>query len=67
MFTKEELNRLLKTQVINLAKYYGIDANMKMRKGDVIELILDYGQKQKEADEPPMSVRVRRIREQNRS
>jgi len=65
MFTKEELNKLLKNRVVNLAKYYGIDANMKMLKGDVIELILEYGKK--EEDEPPMSVRVRRIKEQNRS
>lgn len=65
MFTKEELNKLLKTQVVNLAKYYGIEANMKMLKGDVIGLILEYGKK--EADEPPMSARVRRIKEQNRS
>ena len=67
MFTEKELNNLLKVQVINLAKYYGIDANMKMRKGDVIGLILEYGRKKEEADEPPMSVRVRRIKEQNRS
>ena len=65
MFTKEELNKLLKMQVSNLAKYYGIDANMRMLKGDVIELILAYGKK--EEDEPPMSVRIRRIKEQNRS
>ena len=67
MFTKEELNNLLKLQVINLAKYYGIDANMNMLKGDVIGLILEYGRKQEEANEPPMSVRVRRIKEQTRS
>ena len=67
MFTKEELNKLLKNQVVNLAKYYGIDANMKMLKGDVIELILEYGKKEEEANEPPMSVRIRRIKEQNRS
>ncbi len=67
MFTEKELNKLLKLQVINLAKYYGIDANMKMLKGDVIGLILEDRRKQEEADEPPMSVRVRRIKEQNRS
>ena len=67
MFTKEELNKLLKNQVVNLAKYYGIDANMKMLKGDVIELILEHGKKEAEANEPPMSVRIRRIKEQNRS
>ena len=67
MFTEKELNNLLKLQVINLAKYYGIDANMRMMKGDVIGLILDYGRKQEEANEPPMSARVRRIKEQNRS
>ena len=67
MFTKEELNKLLKLQVINLAKYYGIEANMNMLKGDVIGLILEHEKKEAEADEPPMSVRVRRIKEQNRS
>ena len=67
MFTKDELNKLLKNQVVNLAKYYGIDANMKMLKGDVIELILEHGKKEEEANEPPMSVRIRRIKEQNRS
>ena len=67
MFTKDELNKLLKRQVVNLAQYYGIDANMKMLKGDVIELILEHGKKETEANEPPMSVRIRRIKEQNRS
>ena len=67
MFTKDELNKLLKRQVVNLAQYYGIDANMKMLKGDVIELILEHGKKETEANEPSMSVRIRRIKEQNRS
>jgi len=62
MFTRKELDATLKTQVITLAKYYGIDANMRMLKGDVIEKILEY-KKKPEAEEPQMSVRVRRIKE----
>jgi hypothetical protein len=62
MFTEKELNALLKGQVINLAKYYGLDVNMRMLKGDVIEKILKYERKS-EADSLPMSVRVQRIYE----
>jgi len=65
MFTEKELNALLKTQVVNLAKYYGIDVNMRMLKGDIIKAILEYHQEK--VKEPQMSVRIRRIKEQNRS
>lgn len=66
MFTEEELNALLKTQVYNLAKYYGLDVSYRMLKGELIDAILEY-QKQPKAEEPPMSVRVRRLKELNRS
>jgi hypothetical protein len=60
------VNDLLKTQVYNLAKYYGLKVDTKMLKGELIDAILEY-QKQPEAEEPPMSVRVQRLKELNRS
>jgi len=66
MFTEDDLNSMLKTQVFNLAKYYNLKVSYKMLKGDIIEAILDYQRQPKEV-QPPMSVRVKRIKEQNRS
>ena len=65
MFTEEELNVLIKPKIVKLAKYYGLDVNMRMRKGDIIEKILEFTTPVVEAEEPPMSVRVRRIKEAN--
>jgi len=66
MFTREDLNALLKTQLVNLAEYYGIRLSSRMLKGEIIEAILNY-QRQPKEEEPPMSVRVKRLKELNRS
>jgi len=66
MFTETELNALLKPQVVNLAKYYGLDVNSRMLKSGIIEKILEY-QRQPKEEESLMSARVKRIKEQNRS
>ena len=63
VFTREELNEMYKTQLVTLAGYYDLDVNMKMLKGDMIDKILSVGVV--EAEDPPMSVRVKRIKEIN--
>ena len=63
VFTKNELDEMYKTQLVPLAGYYGLDLNMKILKGDMIDKILSIGVV--EVEDPPMSVRVKRIRESN--
>ena len=63
VFTRDELDEMYKTQLITLAGYYGFDLNMKILKGDMIDKILSIDVV--EAEDPPMSVRVKRIRESN--
>ena len=59
-FTKEQLEESKKRDLIKLAVYYGVDANKRMKKGDIIDLILE-AQEPLEDELPPMSVRVKRI------
>ncbi len=61
VFTREELDEMYKSQLITLAEYYGLEANMRMLKGDIIDKILGY----ELVEEPQMSVRVKRIKELN--
>ena len=63
VFTREELDEMYKSQLITLAGYYGFDLDMKVLKGDMIDKILSIGVM--EAEDPPMSVRVKRIKEIN--
>ena len=63
VFTREELDEMYKSQLITLAGYYGLDLNMKMLKGDIIDKILNINVV--EAEDLPMSVRVKRIKELN--
>jgi hypothetical protein len=65
----EELDRgilesSLKSDLIKLAVYYGVEITSRMLKEEIINAILD-AQKPVEVEEelPPMSVRVRRIYE----
>jgi hypothetical protein len=71
MYTYEELEEITKSDLVKLAEYIGMPRrlNMRMLKGEMIEKILNYMNKAgfMEAEEPPMSVRVERIKEQNRS
>ena len=69
MYSYEDLNALTKDRLIKLAEYTDVpDVNMKMLKGDIIEAIIEHMKpKVAEADQPQMSVRIKRIREQNRS
>jgi hypothetical protein len=64
MFTTEELWRLKKRQLLSLCEYWELDGvKMKWTKAEMIDTILEYF---KEQEVPPeMSVRVRRIYEQN--
>jgi hypothetical protein len=64
--TEKELNALIKSKVVKLARYYGLDVNMRMLKGDIIAKILEVTTPKEEAEEPQMSVRVRRIKESNK-
>jgi hypothetical protein len=65
MYSYESLEALTKNNLVSLASYRGIpDVNMKMLKGDIIDAILKYDQpKAVEEELPPMSVRIKRIRE----
>jgi hypothetical protein len=66
-FTKEELEEMYKTQLVNLGEYYGLDElNMRMLKEDIIEEILKATKPVVDADEVSASVRIRRIRESNK-
>ncbi len=61
MFTREELESYLKNNLITLAKYYNVVANIKMKKGEIVDALLE--NTQAEVELPQMSVRVRRIYE----
>lgn len=67
-FTKEELEEMYKSQLVNLGEYYGLELNMRMLKEEIIEAILDYKEPEQEVVEelPPASVRIQRIRESNK-
>ena len=65
MYIYESLEVLTKASLVTLAEYNDVpDVNKRMKKGEIIEAILEY-MKPKEVVEnsPPMSVRVRRIKE----
>ncbi len=65
MYSQEQLEELTVDKLKNLAKYIEVpNIKSSMRKGEIIEAILEY-MKSKEVveDSPPMSVRVRRIKE----
>lgn len=65
IFTEEELELYFKEDLITLAKYYDLSVNTKMKKGEIIDLILNLTQQQEETEVelPQMSVRVQRIYE----
>ena len=64
MYTYESLEDLTKESLIKLASYKDVpDVNMKMLKGDIIEAILEYVEPEVVEESPPMSVRIRRIKE----
>jgi len=65
-FTQEILSKLTVKKLTDLAKFQGIPVSGKLKKNDIIELILE-AQPNQVVDEYPMSARVRRIRERNRS
>jgi len=63
--TKEELEDLYVSQLRNLATYYGITLKSRMLKAEIVNAILEH--QAEKVEEPPMSVRVKRIMELNRS
>lgn len=67
MYTQEALDALTKEKLVKLGRYIGVRLNMKMLKGDMIEAILNVQKPKVVEEEPPMSVRVKRIQELNRS
>ena len=61
-FTKEELDGYLKKDIRALAHFYSIKIDRRMKKGDIVDLILEAQEPVVvEAEEPQMSVRVKRI------
>jgi hypothetical protein len=66
MHTKQSLEALTKENLLKLAGYLEVpgEINMRMLKGDIIGSILEYTNKINVVEEePPMSVRIRRIKE----
>ena len=66
MFNREELDQLFVKQLVSLAEYRNVPVKSYWRKDKIIDKILEYQDRPKE-EEPPMSVRVKRIKELNRS
>jgi hypothetical protein len=72
MFTKQELEGLSKEQLLRLIGYLGLSVEPKAKKEDIIDIILDnleqyaYGVI-REIEVEQVSVRVKRIKERNRS
>ncbi|MBC8553833.1 MAG: Rho termination factor N-terminal domain-containing protein [Candidatus Brocadiales bacterium] len=64
-FTQEILSKLTVKKLTDLAKFQGIPVSGKLKKTDIISLILEAQPNQ--VVEDSMSVRIRRIKEQNRS
>ena len=68
MFTRKELENLKKDQLKKLAKYYKLEKYKSLRKNELIDALLDHLYPEKpEGELPSASVRIRRIRESNRS
>ncbi|PNX52367.1 MAG: hypothetical protein BV458_09930 [Thermoplasmata archaeon M9B2D] len=65
-FTKEELEEMYKSQLVNLGEYYGLELNMRMLKEEIIDEILDSTKPVDVNEEIPASARIRRIRESNK-
>jgi len=59
-FTKEELEELTKKKLIKIASYLKLDVSKKAKKQEIIDAILSASPA--EEVEPPMSVRIRRIK-----
>jgi len=72
MFTKQELEGLSKEQLLRLIGYLGLFVEPKAKKEDIIDIILDnleqyaYGVI-REIEVEQVSVRVKRIKERNKS
>jgi len=62
---RELLESSLKSDLIKLATYYGVEISSRMNKGEIIDLILDAQKPVKTEEEllPPRSVRIQRIYE----
>ena len=65
MYSQEQLESLTKKRLLDLSEYLEVPNVYKsMRKGEVIEAILEYTKPEVvEKELPPMSVRVKRIYE----
>ena len=64
MYSYESLEVLTKKRLLDLSEYLEVPNVYKsMRKGEVIEAILEYRKSEVAEELPPMSVRVKRIYE----
>lgn len=66
MFTKEELQKLTNKNLVKLAGYYKLKVSKYWNKDKLVNTIYDCISPKIEEEVPPMSVRVRRIREANK-
>lgn len=64
---EDELNELTVYQLKNLARYYDLQFPVRIRKQDLIDLIIGLQRQKREENIPQMSARVRRLQELNRS
>ena len=67
MFTREELEKLKKDQLKKLADYYKLENYKSLIKSKLVDLLYNHLRKEEPEEESPVSVRVKRIRESNRS
>ena len=64
MYSQEQLDSLTKKRLLDLSEYLEVPNVYKsMKKGEVIEAILEYMKPEVVEELPPMSVRVKRIYE----
>ena len=66
-FTKAQLDKLNRKELVTIAKYYKLRFNKKFTKEQLRDLIWNsFNALEGIEDDAPMSVRIRRIKESNR-
>jgi len=65
MYTYGQLNRAKVRELKVVAEYFGINVK-RLKKGEIIDKILEHFYEEKKAEEVQKSVRIRRIEELNK-
>ena len=67
-FTRKDLEKLNKEQLIRVGEYYKLKVYISWKKDKIIDTIMDHvNPEEMEGELPLASVRINRIRESNRS